>query len=94
MPDSILTIEDVSRSFGGLRAVDHCSFDVERGHITGLIGPNGAGKTTMLNLIAGSCIQIRAGSSSRGTTSPESSHTKWRGRASPAPSSWHANWHN
>lgn len=53
MPDCILTIEDVSRSFGGLRAVDHCSFDVQRGHITGLIGPNGAGKTTMLNLIAG-----------------------------------------
>ncbi len=53
MPDSILIIDDVSRSFGGLRAVDHCSFDVQRRHITGLIGPNGAGKTTMLNLIAG-----------------------------------------
>lgn len=53
MPDTILQIEDVSRSFGGLQAVSHCSFDVRQGHITGLIGPNGAGKTTVLNLIAG-----------------------------------------
>lgn len=53
MSDSFLRVNDVSRSFGGLQAVDHCSFEVRQGHITGLIGPNGAGKTTMLNLIAG-----------------------------------------
>jgi neutral amino acid transport system ATP-binding protein len=49
----LLRIEDVSRSFGGLRAVDGCSFTIEAGSIAALIGPNGAGKTTLVNLVAG-----------------------------------------
>ncbi len=49
----IMTLEGVARSFGGIRAVDDCSFDVQPGLITGLIGPNGAGKTTVFNLITG-----------------------------------------
>lgn len=49
----MLIIENLSKRFGGLRAVDGCSFTVKPGTITGLIGPNGAGKTTVFNLLTG-----------------------------------------
>jgi branched-chain amino acid transport system ATP-binding protein len=51
---SILSLTGLSRSFGGLRAVDGVGFDAEPDRITAVIGPNGAGKTTLFNLIAGS----------------------------------------
>ena len=49
----ILAVEALTRSFGGLTAVDRCSFRVDAGRITGIIGPNGAGKTTIFNMVAG-----------------------------------------
>ena len=49
----ILRVRDLAKSFGGLRAVDGASLDVERGTLTALIGPNGAGKTTLFNLVTG-----------------------------------------
>lgn len=49
--EPILEVDGLVKSFGGVRAVDECSFTVERNSITGLIGPNGSGKTTTFNLI-------------------------------------------
>jgi branched-chain amino acid transport system ATP-binding protein len=49
----ILAIEGLTKSFGGLRAVDSLSFGVEEGKLTSVIGPNGAGKTTLFNLATG-----------------------------------------
>lgn len=49
----ILQLNDVTKTFGGLQAVSHITFDLPEGQILGLIGPNGAGKTTLFNCISG-----------------------------------------
>jgi len=49
----MLAVNQISKAFGGINAVDNCSLGVERGKITGLIGPNGSGKTTIFNMITG-----------------------------------------
>jgi len=53
MTPSFLEIKGLTKSFGGLRAVNDIGFSMERDQILGLIGPNGAGKTTLLRLITG-----------------------------------------
>jgi len=51
--DVLLSVENVSLSFGGVNAVSDVSFDIRKGEIRAIIGPNGAGKTSMLNIING-----------------------------------------
>lgn len=49
----LLRVQDLSKSFGGVRAVVRVSFDLNKGELLGIIGPNGSGKTTLVNLITG-----------------------------------------
>ena len=49
----ILSVENLSRAFGGIKANDNISFEVDEGSILGIIGPNGAGKSTLFDLITG-----------------------------------------
>jgi len=49
----ILSVENINKEFGGLRALTDISFEVRKGEIASLIGPNGAGKTTLFNIITG-----------------------------------------
>jgi len=50
---AILKLEHVYKRFGGIRAVEDLSVDVDKGKLTALIGPNGSGKTTLFNVITG-----------------------------------------
>ena len=49
----ILTVDQLCKTFGGLKAINNLDFNVDEGEIVGIIGPNGSGKTTVLNLITG-----------------------------------------
>jgi len=49
----MLKIQNLSKNFGGIKAVNNCSFEIGNGKITALIGPNGSGKSTIFNLISG-----------------------------------------
>ena len=46
----MLKIKNIGKNFGGVKAVDDLSFNVDKGEIVGLIGPNGSGKSTTINL--------------------------------------------
>ncbi len=51
--ETILSVSGISRSYGGVKAVDDISFDLKENEVLGVIGPNGSGKTTLVNLISG-----------------------------------------
>ncbi len=65
--DVLLRVDDVSLSFGGVKAITNISFDIRKGEIRAIIGPNGAGKTSMLNVI-------------NGFYHPQEGTITWRGR--------------
>jgi len=50
---ALLQIDHLTKSFGGIRAMDGCTLDFAAGAVTGLIGPNGAGKTTLIDIVSG-----------------------------------------
>lgn len=50
---SLIDVEEVAKTYGGIRALDGCSMTFEKGRINGLIGPNGSGKTTLFNVMTG-----------------------------------------
>ena len=50
---TVLAVDDLYRSFGGIHAVDGVTFDVDQAEIVGIIGPNGSGKSTLFNLLTG-----------------------------------------
>ncbi len=64
----LLSVDDVSLSFGGVKAITGVSFDIRKGEIRAIIGPNGAGKTSMLNVINGFYHPQRGRISFRGKT--------------------------
>lgn len=53
MAEIVLDVQDLGISFGGLKAVQHVNFQIEKNQIYGLVGPNGAGKTTIFNILTG-----------------------------------------
>jgi ABC-type branched-subunit amino acid transport system ATPase component len=55
-PAAVVQVFDVHKAFGGIKAVDGLSFELEEGRVTGLIGPNGAGKSTVFNVITGASL--------------------------------------
>ena len=72
---SLLEVQNVSKAFGGIHALNTCSINVEEGSIAGLIGPNGSGKTTLFNVITGyekvDTGSIRFGSQTITNTKPD-----------------------
>jgi branched-chain amino acid transport system ATP-binding protein len=56
MNQPVLSVDKICKSFGGIQAVNHVSFDVQPGEVLGLIGPNGSGKSTLFNCILGQLI--------------------------------------
>ncbi len=84
--DVLLSVQNVSLSFGGVKAVSDVSFDIRKGEIRAIIGPNGAGKTSMLNVINGFYHPQQGRITFKGETRRRCAPMKPPTAASPAPS--------
>lgn len=82
----LLETSDLSKSFGGIKAVQNFLIHIDEGEVIGLIGPNGAGKTTAFNLLTGVYTPTTGRSCLTARTSPAASPIRSRRWASPAPS--------
>ena len=51
--DSVISVRNLSKSYGSIHVLNNVSFDLERGHIIGLLGPNGSGKTSLIKISTG-----------------------------------------
>jgi len=69
--DVLLSVDDISLSFGGVKALDNVGFDIRKGEIRAIIGPNGAGKSSMLNVINGFYHPNEGSITYKGTKRPE-----------------------
>lgn len=67
----LLSVDDISLSFGGVKALDNVGFDIRKGEIRAIIGPNGAGKSSMLNVINGFYHPNEGSITYKGTKRPE-----------------------
>ena len=56
----MITVENLTKHYGDIIAVDDLSFEIEEGHVYGFLGPNGAGKTTTMNIMTG-CLSATGG---------------------------------
>ena len=77
---ALLTVERVSKSFGGVAAVHEVSFALQAGRIYGLIGPNGSGKTTLFNCITGLERSDAGHVTFKGRRIDGLAPSRWRGR--------------
>ena len=85
--DVLLAVENISLSFGGVKALTDISFDIRKGEIRAIIGPNGAGKTSMLNCINGFYHPQHGTHHLQGRDAPpDAARTRRPRRASRAPS--------
>ena len=82
----LLSLENVSLTFGGVKAISDVSFDVRKGEIFAIIGPNGTGKTSMLNAFSGFYHPQRGRSASREGRDRSATRRRGARAASRAPS--------
>ena len=57
----MISVEHLTKCYGGFKAVDDLSFEIDEGHVYGFLGPNGAGKSTTMNIMTG-CLSATEGS--------------------------------